>query len=280
MGIRDWFGGHDDDEYDRDYARAYGREYDSYRGRGGYGRDEFRGGEHGDDYRPHAGSAGHPRHRWWASARYAPEGRPGWYSGEAGSYGRDYRGRGLRAGGNQGPGRAWGMGGNVEMESEQYGDHPFFQPRLNRGFGEGRTPGPGGQRGGHFSFGMGARTDLEGWGRSDPFDVDLGPLPLDSLRRGSPRGGQQRAGSYYGHQGMRGQRYLESGPFRASYYDDDFGDVDDYGRNRYPDATTYYGRDYDRRPNRSSHPESGRSPMRGWNDETRGGTGYGTGYRR
>ena len=288
MGWRDWIGGHGDEEYDRDYS-GYDRDF----------RYGYRGGE--QVYRRQAGSSGSPAQRWWATERYAPSGRPGREDYGPRGYGAEYGRRPrLSAGGRQGPGRAWGMGGNIEMESENYAPRGGYDEPAWSGYGVPRTPGAGGNRGHHFSFGMGARTDMEGL-RGNEFDVDLGPLPMDSLRRGSPRGGQQRAGRYYGHEHDYGGRFLRGDTYRAYAPDEDFGDVDDYDGN-YARGHVSYGNEYSEHgrgasgarrqgqnaaeygsgqyrghPNR---PPTGPSPMRPWNDETRGGTGRGTGYRR
>ena len=173
MGWREWIGGHDADDYDIEYG-AYEQDFRRY---------GVRNGE--QVYRRRAGSAGSPEHRWWATERYSPRGRPENFRGYASEY---YGGRPrLSAGGSQGPGRAWGMGGNIEMESENY------------------RWGPGEFR-------------------------NRGRLPMDSLRRGSPRGGQQRAGRYYGHERDYGGRYLRGDTYRAFDADVDFGEMEHYDR--------------------------------------------------
>ena len=276
--------------YDRDFR--HGRDYD----------DDFAADRYhweGADTAWAGAGAGHPRARWWATARHDRSRGGGWRSAEEGAFGDRFReDRGLSAGGRQGPGRAWGMGGNVEMESEAL-HYRHGRDDLDRyGVGVERTPGPGGARGTHYSFGMGARTDFDGSFGAPGFDLDIGPVPTDSLRRGGPMRGQQMAGRRYGHVEGGGGRYLRGERFRAGEH----GDVR-FSRERYPSgAHVAYGEEYTERgpgprgairrgeyaAEYGSGAYGGRAPRRGggyssrreWQDESRGGTGYGAGYTR
>lgn len=302
MGIRDWFGGGND--YDRDYRGGYGRDFNN-RGGSGYGRDyRSRGGSsYGGEFRPGSQHSsvlphGHDRdeHHGSAMGPHWDE-RPYRHRQDAGAYPETRRGN--AAGGRQGPGRAWGMGNNAEMES---GDHGTSGQRSRAGigdFGESRTPGMGTNRGSHFAWGMGGRTNMEGQlsdNRLPSWNMGAGPIATDSLRQG--RLPEWHHDHHHGHRGhVDGDRYLRSRSHRSVWHPDDHHHA--MGGS---EATTSYGAEYDR-IGRGYHPRGrggdsmsaryggefrngptegytgGHSPGRPEFDETRGGTGYGRGYR-